>query len=331
MPPAKKNCGVCGEELYAMHVPRHMLGQHGIMPSGKPTASRGEDSRDSSVPGQSTEPRSDAGYESGQNSTTSQDDRTGVEAPPGAAEVAPRKPKLMDRLRGRRGRGRGGPTSVPASTGERPPKRPKRAVGRRVALDTDISDVWGFAGRQLEGGPHFATGRMLKYQAPAAGLILDRAVAGTLPDRILFQPIARNRDKYEDVGFLLAGPMLTFTITQTQARMQMLWDARAEWGEREAEVYQELERRLLVQREMFVWVLRMMLPRLAEGVKKAREKEEKENAAIAEAFPDLGSEDPVQVLVTNLFSPPNFQEASTNGTDPTTAHADREGSVPFGS
>jgi hypothetical protein len=213
----------------------------------------------------------------------------------------------MDRLRSRRGRGHAGGQKAPASR-ELAPKRPKKYGGKRVSLDSDISDIWGFAGRRLENTPHYPTGRMLQYQAPAAGLILDRAVAGTLPDRLLFQPLARNRDKYEDAAFLLAGPMLTFTITQTQYQMQ----AAREAGDEEA--FEQLVGRLQMLQEMFVWVARAMLPRLAEGVEKAREREAKEAKAIAQAFPDLGAEDPIQAFVSKMFEPPpTFQEASQNG------------------
>jgi hypothetical protein len=288
-----------------MHLPRHMVSAHGAEPahrdvSGVVRAIRGEQETDPSVPGQGTEARGDPGVGSGESGEVSPHDRSGE-----VAETAPRKPKLMDRLRSRRGRGRGGQHSAPVP-GERPPKR-KRPTGRRVALDTDISDIWGFAGRRLQNTPHFATGRMLEYQAPAAGLILDRAVAGTLPDRVLFQPLARNRDKYEDVAFLLAGPLLTFSITTTQMQMQTAIDAG------DSEAFADLSNKLEMQREMFVWVAGMMLPRLAEGVEKAREKKAKADAVIAKAFPDLAGEDPVETFASMLFTPPNFEEAAQNG------------------
>lgn len=242
---------------------------------------------------------------------------------PGADETAPRKPKLIDRIRSRGGRGRGGQHQAPA-TAERAPKRPPKRIGRRTPLDTDISDIWAFAGRRLENTPHYATGRMLEYQAPAAGVIFDRAVAGTLPDRALFQPLARNRDKYEDVGFLLAGPLLTFSITATSQRIQQAIDA----GDEDA--YHDLVGKLEVQREMFTWVLSMMLPRLAEGAKLAREKKAKADAVIADAFPELGEEDPVEVLAAMLFKPPGFEEAQSNGKpDHASAPSRPEGAVPF--
>lgn len=224
-------------------------------------------------------------------------------------ETAPIKPGLMQRFRSRRGRGRGGQGPAPV-TGERAPRRKKVGLGRRVALDSDISDLWALGGRQLEGTAHFATGRMLQYQAPAAGVILDRALAGTLPDRVLFQPIARNRGKYEDVAFLLAGPLLTFSVTTTMMQMQAAIDAQ------DQEAYQALAAKLQLQRGMFTWVLSAMLPRLAAGAKVAAEKKAKADKVIADAFPELGDEDPVQILATMLFTPPTYDTPGgpeTNG------------------
>ena len=306
MVPPKKVCPECGEELYAVQMPGHRLREHGI----EHIKAAADVSRETSavpprpvpelpVPGPSTE------------------------GTPGVEETAPRKPKLVDRIRSRRGRSRGGQHQAPAP-GERAPKRAPKNRGRRVPLDADISDIWAFGGRRLEGTAHFATGRMLQYQAPAAGVIFDRAIAGTLPDRILFQPVARNRDKYEDVGFLLAGPLLTFTMTTTAQRIQ----EAATSGDEDA--YRDLVGKLEMQREMFTWVLSMMLPRLAEGAKLARQKKAKVDAAIADAFPELGEEDPVEVLAAMLFKPPGFEEAQYNGNPDHAAAAPRpEGSVPL--
>jgi len=166
---------------------------------------------------------------------------------------------------------------------------------------------------------------MLQYQAPAAGVIIDRAIAGTLPDRVIFQPLARNRDKYEDVAFLLAGPLLTFSITETGRRIQKALD------EGDEEAYADLTGKLEMQREMFTWVLSMMLPRLAAGAKLAREKKAKADAVIAEAFPELGDHDPVDVLAAMLFQPPGFEEARNNGNpDNAAAPPSPEGAIPFG-
>ena len=293
MPPAKKVCTQpgCDWEGYAMHLPRHMLSAHGI------EAVKGT---------RAVKPDEVLPPEEGERLETVRDvvDAVTVE------ETAPRKPGIMDRFRSRRGRSRGG--SAAPTTRERAPKRP-RPGGKRVALDSDISDIWSFGGRRLEHSIHYPTGRMLQYQAPAAGIILDRAIAGTLPDRMLFQPIARNRDKYEDVGFLLAGPLLTFALTQNGHAIEALVARQGEWDEQDFAKYQELVGKQEMLKEMFTWVLSMMLPRLAEGKKKADEKKAKADAAIADAFPDLGPENPVDVLATMLFEPPRFQEEYNNG------------------
>lgn len=309
MPGTKKLCPECGAELWAMHLPGHRLREHGIehVKAGTSGVPRETPALPAAVPA----PDDLA-------PTPSVSDET-------PDEPAPRKPKFMDRLRrqSRRGRGGGGSHAHPAPVpGERAPKR-KRPGGRRVSLDADISDIWGFVGRRAENTPHYPTGRMLQYQAPAAGVIIDRLVAGTLPDRLIFQPLARNRDKYEDTAFLLAGPFLTFSITTTMQRMQ----AAIEDGDKDE--YDALTKKLEVQREMFTWTISMMLPRLAVGAKVAREKKAKENAAIAEAFPDLGDEDPVEAFAEMCFAPPpTWKEGQFNGEpDQDPAASGREGAV----
>lgn len=308
--PTKKVCPKCGDELWAFHLPAHLARVHGMAPEAKPAAPRVEPTVRPSAP---ADPHESAAGE-------------GAESPPAAVpesvETPPRKPGLLDRIRSRRGRARGGQHRRPVA-GERPPRpaRPKGG-GKRVPLDSDISDLWAFAGRRLERTAHYPTGRMLAYQAPAAGVILDRAITGTLPDRILFQPLARNRSKYEDAAFLLGGPMLTFSITTTMGQMRAAIEAN------DKDAFDAAARRLEIQREIFTWLLRAMLPRLAVGKKLAEEKKAKEDKLIAEAFPDLGEDDPAEVLAAMLFVPPTFEEASQNGKAPDPAPApDREGPV----
>ncbi|HUO47995.1 MAG TPA: hypothetical protein VMU09_04095 [Acidimicrobiales bacterium] len=225
-----------------------------------------------------------------------------VEAPP-----APKRPTVWERVKSRgRGRSGGGPTAAPAS-GEKAPK--KARGGRRVPLDTDISDAWAFLGRRLDATPHYPTGRMLQYQAPAAGLILDKAVAGTLVDRVALQPLARGRDKWEDAAFLVAGPLVTFGITRTMQEMQVAL------AEGRTEDYQTLARKLELQGEGFTWLIEMMLPRLAEGKRRAEEKKAKTTAVILDAFPELAGTDtsPAELLRDMLFAPPTTWNGAPDG------------------
>jgi len=323
MPSGYSTCPECGESLVSFKIRAHLLDAHGIdrAPVSKEESRRRhrENAQLSMTPNdpRPTVPDPDNPYP----------DEPEPEAPPipepDVAEAIPRKPGLVQRLRARRNR----PSTPEGRTpsGERAPRQ-KRPSRRRLPLDADISDVWAFAGRRLEPTQHYPTGRMLQYQAPAAGVIIDRAIAGTLPDRVIFQPIARNRDKYEDVAFLLAGPLLTFSITTTMGQMQQAQEDGDE------ELFNELAGRLTMQREMFAWCLSMMLPRLAAGAKQAAQKKAKRDAVIADAFPELGDQDPVEALVQMLFQPPHFQEAAQNGkpSDGTTAEHGEPHHMAFG-
>lgn len=242
---------------------------------------------------------------------------TAEPAPVRPAEDAPRprRPGLRERVRSW-GRGRaGGPDAAAAPGRERAPRRP-RSSGRRVPLDGDISEIWGALGEELEGTVHFPTGRMLQYQALGAGVILDKAVAGTLPDRFVLQPLARQKDRFEDAFLVVMPPMLTFAMTQTQMEM-----AQAH-RDNDVDRYEAAERRLAFQSRAFAWTIRQMLPRLAAGIAKARERQEREAAVIAEAFPELVGTgvDPVEALRDMLFRAPAWdrpEEASTNGSGET--------------
>lgn len=216
-------------------------------------------------------------------------------APQLPTEEAPRRPGgLMGRLRsfGRKAPATGAPTK------ERAPRRP-RSVGKRLALDEDISEVWGEIGQLLEGTAHYPTGRMLQFQAPSVGLVLDQAVAGTLPDRLLFQPLAGTKDRWEAVFAVVVPPLLTTAMTNTAREIE---EAR-QVGD--AERLDMLMARAATQRRMFEFTIRRMLVSLAPQVAKVRKRREEEAAAIAEAFPELGAGvDPLEAMLSMLFAPP---------------------------
>lgn len=115
---------------------------------------------------------------------------------------------------------------------ERKPRRPRlaekakkmaeRAGGKRVPVDGALQTGWvGIAmGLQRKPwldddtpNPNVPVGRMMMLQAPAAGVFADRAIAGTLPDRMLVQPLARGGAKGANLGMLIGPPLMVRLIT----------------------------------------------------------------------------------------------------------------------
>lgn len=234
-------------------------------------------------------------------------DTEGSETPPGSPyepETAPSPGRggIRGRMRAW-GRGRRGGHAAPAparSTGERTPKAPK-GRGRRLPLDDDIADLYGVVGRRLERTPHYPTGRMLTFTALAAGTIIDDAVAGTLPDRALFQPLARSRSKWEPAMVIVGLPLVTFRITTILQRLDV---ARREG---DTDTAGALNDQLAMLTEAFDFLAEEGLPLLAPGVEKARARQERKRQAMAQAFPELGVDgdvSPADALRSMLFAPP---------------------------
>jgi hypothetical protein len=255
--------------------------------------------------GTAPRPRRLDGEGEGETIHVEPDGDTPAEIPPAESslpETAPKRRSWRERFRHRND---AKASAAPSSTRERAPRRGPR--GKRIPLDTDIADAWAFFGRRLEGTPHYPTGRMLTYQAPGAGVILDRTVAGTLVDTVVLQPLARSRDKYEDAAFLIAGPLVTFAITRSYQQLAIAMEE----GDNEQAAF--IQRRLQMQFEGFDWLLNAMLPRLAEGKKLAQEKEKRTRAVIADAFPELAGTgiSPAEALRDMLFAPPTFSQGGT--------------------
>jgi hypothetical protein len=91
-------------------------------------------------------------------------------------------------------------------------RKPKGKAKPRVPVDDLIAGVWrGLAGFAR---PLPATSRLLKIQAPVAGVILEDTVKGTVVDHWL-QPLARTSKSAEAI-FALAGPPILVTAVQLQ-------------------------------------------------------------------------------------------------------------------
>ncbi|MDA8038317.1 MAG: hypothetical protein M0Z69_04005 [Actinomycetota bacterium] len=100
-----------------------------------------------------------------------------------------------------------GPTKAPArkkQTRERPPRQPEPKAAlpgpKRVSVADDVAEIAGGLADGLElVGLYPATANCLQFCAPALGVVVDDAIAGTKIDRAV-QRIARRKGKYGGVG-----------------------------------------------------------------------------------------------------------------------------------
>jgi hypothetical protein len=133
--------------------------------------------------------------------------------------------------------------------------RAKTAKGKakarpRVPLDDLIATVWrGLAGMVR---PLPATSRLLKIQAPVAGVVLEPVVKETIVDTFL-QPLARTSASAEALIVLAGPPLLVAAMEMDPARVPVL---------------------LPVARELMLRWCRIAGPRMAEAMKRENEFEQ---------------------------------------------------------
>lgn len=170
----------------------------------------------------------------------------------------------------------------PKATGE---KRPKRQAARADA-GTVLGLAWASVGGLLmRSGADVPVGRVMQFQAPVAGDVLDRLIARTWVDRIV-QPIARKSDDVEALGALFALPALVALM------------------ERNEEAAVALDGTLRA-------VISANLDAMAPAVKKAREKERKHAKAVEELNLGLpAGADPVEAILQAIFAPPAGAETA---------------------
>ena len=90
----------------------------------------------------------------------------------------------------------------------------------RVSVEDLIAGVWGaLAGAGSALMP--ATSKMMKFQAPVAGAVLEGVIEGTIVDRAL-QPIARSAAAGEAMAALALPPVLIAAIETNPARAPFL-------------------------------------------------------------------------------------------------------------
>lgn len=178
-------------------------------------------------------------------------------------------------------------------------KAPK-ATTRRVSTSETIEDVWNALGGVAQRtGRHAPLGRYLQWQAPAAGELLDGAVAGTIIDRALLQPAVKTRGRLDMVVAVFGPPGIIYAIEQNPSRAQQLIP-------------------------ILKSAIRSSLPTLLPAMKKAQAKEEKVNKAVAEMFGDdfPPGVDPVDMVIEQMFAgwyaPSQDYDENEQPTDATT-------------
>lgn len=90
-------------------------------------------------------------------------------------------------------------------------RAPAKRTGRRVSLEDGGGIVWTVLANVVGGAGLIPAARVMAFQAPVAGVVLDDALKGTFVDKAL-QPIARAADKGGDVGALILPPLLVGLI-----------------------------------------------------------------------------------------------------------------------
>lgn len=201
------------------------------------------------------------------------------DAPP-AAERAAKRWKLW----------KAKPKNVTKPTKERAPRPTYR--GKRISAATDASEVYGQIGGRLAQGPLYPSGRMMQYQAQGAGIIIDKALEGTILDRLLAQPLLRQKDRFEPVMDLAMPPVLMAMMQRARINgNQAAFDSMGSMLE------YSIERNLI-----------SLLP----AIREARARQTLLDAEIAETFPELaGVTDgegrpvrPARVIIEEMFANP---------------------------
>jgi len=171
-------------------------------------------------------------------------------------------------------------SSTPPPFSKKTREKAPKGVGRRVSTSETIQDVWAaIGGIAIRTGRHAPLGRYLQWQAPAAGEMLDQALAGSILDRKLLQPAVKTRGRLDVLGAVIFPPAIIVAIEMNPERAPQLVP-------------------------ILKSAIRASLPSLLPAMKKAQAKEEKVNKAVAEMFGEdfPPGVDPVDMVIEQMFS-----------------------------
>ena len=173
---------------------------------------------------------------------------------------------------------------------EKKPATPKTTTpkGRRIPAGEVLTSVVSILGAGLQQtGSSVPTGRALRLEAGLLGAELDTAVAGTIIDRQIVQPLVKTKGRFEHIAPLVMLPVLTLMLDKNPAMLPT--------------VYPVLRATMM-----------QMLPDLVKAKKKELADEEKLRQAaqdLGELDPELrdlfgAGVDPIDVLIQSLFPQP---------------------------
>lgn len=165
-----------------------------------------------------------------------------------------------------------------------------KVTHRRVPVDGLLSMAWAGLGKLAAQPAILPVGRCMQLQAPAAGMVLDDALKGSILDRMA-QPLARGAKRGELVFAVAGPPILVGAVCQRP------------------ELYP-------VVRPMLVEALKSWLIVSGPRMRKAREREAKLIAEMQEEGMDAGS---IEEMIDALFAPPPGAEVGADDDAPARA------------
>jgi hypothetical protein len=175
---------------------------------------------------------------------------------------------------------------------ERRPKGPKshKAKPKRESIAPLGTFVWRQVGAMLEQTVYYPSGRIMLWQALAAGEVLDELAEGTWVDEHGLQPLMRQEKKVEAAAMLLGPPILAGMMARNPAAATSM-------------------------APMMRFVVRQSLVVMLPAMEKAKRREAEELRLIAELFgdtlpPDTTVDDVVESLLAEMFAPPKRPQAA---------------------
>lgn len=198
----------------------------------------------------------------------------------GSAETpAPRRRGLFDRLKKKVT-----PGSPGAPTREKTPKPSGGGRSRRLSAAETLADLWSGGGSLMARTGHTPTGRMIAFQGPAAGELLDEVVKGTMVDRLVVQKIVGARSTLDTLFAIFGPPAITWQMEKAMAA-----------GD---------EQKFHALEEALKSAIKSALPVMVPAMKKARKREAEQQAALVELL-DISDLEMMGVVVNPEGQPIN--------------------------